>query len=329
MVIDTHIHIIVPEITLEAAPDEDWRPSVTWENGEQVVIARGRRMGSVLRPYSDIEKILVEQDIAGVDRILLSPWSALFKYDFEPDEGLRISRIQNESLARMVQKYPDKISAIGTVPLQDVGLAVKELKSLMQEPGLCGVEIAASVRNVFVGDDNFRPFWAAVEETGALVFIHPTTGGLGISGLQDYYMRNSVGNPMETAVVAAQLVMAGIMEEHPNLKVILAHGGGAIASIRGRLRHAHSFQPLAQKRLKESPFDSLKRFYYDTVVHDAVLLQQLIDFAGDDHVVVGSDYPYDMGYKKPAELVKSLNLPAESEAKVLGGNAARLLGIEQ
>jgi len=328
MVIDTHIHIIVPEITLEAAPDETWRPSVTWENGEQVVIARGRRMGSVLRPYSDIEKILEQQDKAGVDRVLLSPWSALFKYDFEPEQGLRISRIQNEALAGMAQKFPNKVSAIGTVPLQDVPLAVQELKSLMQEPGLCGVEIAASVRDVFVGDDSFRPFWAAVEETSALVFIHPTTGGLGISGLKDYYMHNSAGNPLETAVVAAQLVMAGIMEEHPNLKVILAHGGGAILSIRGRLRHAHSFQPLAQKRLKESPIDSLKRFYYDTVTHDAVLLQQLIDFAGDDHVVVGSDYPYDMGYIQPAELVRSLALPAESEARVLGENAARLIGID-
>ena len=328
MVIDTHIHIIVPEITLEAAPSETWRPSVTWESGEQVVINRGRKMGSVLRPYSDIEKILAEQEKAGVDYILLSPWSALFKYDFEPDEGLRISRIQNESLARMAQKYPDRISAIGTVPLQDVQLAIRELKSMMQEPGLCGVEIAASVRDVFVGDDRFRPFWAAVEETGALVFIHPTSHGLGISGLGDYYMWNSVGNPMETAVVAAQLVMAGIMEEHPNLKVILAHGGGAILSLRGRLSHAHSFQPLARKRLNESPIESLKRFYYDTVVHDAVLLQQLIDFVGEDHVVVGSDYPFDMGYMKPAELVQSLDLSAESEAKILKGNAARLIGME-
>jgi aminocarboxymuconate-semialdehyde decarboxylase len=329
MVVDTHIHIIVPEITLEAALDETWRPSITWDNGSQIVMIQDRQMKSVLRPYSDIDLILKEQQAAGVDRILLSPWSGLLKYDFEPQDGLRISRIQNESLAGMAQQYPDKIKAIGTVPLQDLELAIQELKSLMQEPGLCGIEIAATVRDIFVGDDRFRPFWAAVEETGALVFIHPTTGGLGISGLQDYYMRNSVGNPMETAVVAAQLVMAGIMEEHPNLKVILAHGGGAIASIRGRLRHAHSFQPIAQKRLKESPIDSLKRFYYDTVVHDAVLLQQLIDFVGDDHVVVGSDYPYDMGYMKPAELVKSLNLSNESEAKVLGGNAARLMGIEQ
>lgn len=329
MVIDTHIHIIVPEITLEAAPDETWRPSVTWENGEQVVIARGRRMRSVLRPYSDIGKILEEQDKAGVDRALLSPWSALFKYDFEPEEGMRISRIQNEALAGLAQKFPNRVSALGTVPLQDVSLAIRELKSLMQEPGLCGVEIAASVRDVFIGDDSFRPFWAAVEETGALVFIHPTTGGLGISGLADYYMNNCVGNPMETAVVASQLVMAGVMEEHPNLKVLLAHGGGAVLSVRGRMRHAHSFQPTAQKRLKESPIDSLKRFYYDTVVHDETLLRQLIEFAGEDHVVVGSDYPYDMGYMKPVEFVRSLGLPPESEARVLGGNAARLIGLEQ
>jgi aminocarboxymuconate-semialdehyde decarboxylase len=329
MVIDTHIHVIVPEITLEAAPDETWRPSVTWKDGEQTVMNRGRKLGSVLRPYTDIEKILEEQVIAGVDRVLLSPWSALFRYDFEPEEGLRISRIQNESLARMAQKYTDKIHVFGTVPLQDVDLAIKELRSLMQEPGFCGVEIAASVRDVFVGDDQFRPFWAAAEETGALVFIHPTSHGLGISGLSDYYMWNCVGNPLETAVVASQMVLAGIMEEHPKLKVLLSHGGGAIASLRGRIQHAHSFQPLARKRLKESPMDSLKRFYYDTVVHDAVLLQQLIDFVGDDHVVVGSDYPFDMGYMKPAELVRSLDLPAESEERILSGNAARLIGLKQ
>ncbi|OGO18143.1 MAG: hypothetical protein A2Z14_13525 [Chloroflexi bacterium RBG_16_48_8] len=327
MVIDTHIHIIVPEITLEAAPHETWRPSVTWENDEQVVIAGGRRMRSVLRPYSDIEKILEEQDKAGVDHILLSPWSALFKYDSEPEEGLRISRIQNEALAGLAQKY-DRVSALGTVPLQDIPLAIQELRNLMQEPGLCGIEIAASVRDVFVGDDSFRPFWAAVEEMGALVFIHPTTGGLGISALEDYYMNNSVGNPLETAVVAAQMVMAGVMEEHPSLKVLLAHGGGAVLGIRGRIRHAHSFQPSAQKRLKESPIDSLKRFYYDTVVHDETLLKQLIEFAGEDHVVVGSDYPYDMGYMQPAELVRSLGLPPESEEKILGGNAARLIGMD-
>jgi aminocarboxymuconate-semialdehyde decarboxylase len=328
MVIDTHIHMIVPEITLEASPDETWRPSVTWENDEQVVIARGRKMNSVLRPYSDIEKILEEQDKAGVDHVLISPWSGLFKYDFEPEEGLKISRIQNQALAGLAQQYPERITVLGTVPLQDVPLAIRELKSLMQESGCCGVEIAASVRDVFVGDDSFRPFWAAVEETDALVFIHPTTGGLGISGLADYYMRNCVGNPLETAVVASQLVMAGVMEEHPNLKIILAHGGGAVLSVRGRMRHAHSFQPMAQKHLKESPINSLKRFYYDTVVHDETLLRQLIEFAGEDHVVVGSDYPYDMGYMRPAELVRSLGLPPESEAKVLGGNAAGLIGIE-
>lgn len=329
MVIDTHAHIIVPEITLDAAPDETWRPSVTWENGQQLIHHGGKTRRSALRPYADVEALLEAHTEAGTDRVLLTPWSALLGYDFDPEEGLRVARIQNEALSALTQKYPARFSALGTVPLQDIDLAITELRSLMQEPGIFGVEVAASVRGVFLGDDQFRPFWEAVEEVGAIVFIHPTTGGLGLNALDDYYMGNSVGNPVETALVAAQLVMSGVMEEHPNLKIILAHGGGAILSLRGRLRHAHSFQPKARRRLTESPVDSLKRFYYDTVTHDVDLLRQLVDFAGADHVVLGSDYPYDMGYDHPADFVRSAGLSPEVEAAVLGGNAARLLGLKE
>jgi aminocarboxymuconate-semialdehyde decarboxylase len=119
--------------------------------------------------------------------------------------------------------------------------------------------------------------------------------------------------------------MAGVMERHPQLKVLLAHGGGAILSLRGRLRPSHSFQPQARARLAESPEESLRRFYFDTVTHDPVLLQALIDYAGPDHVLLGSDYPFDMGVAHPAEIVRSLNLPPADEARILGGNLRRLI----
>jgi aminocarboxymuconate-semialdehyde decarboxylase len=125
------------------------------------------------------------------------------------------------------------------------------------------------------------------------------------------------------------MIMSGVMERHPKLKVLLAHGGGAIMSLRGRLHHAHTFQPQAKARLKESPQDSLKRFYFDTVTHDASVLRELIGFAGADHVLLGSDYPFDMGAERPAEIVRMLNLAAEDEARILGGNAVRLLGWEE
>jgi aminocarboxymuconate-semialdehyde decarboxylase len=196
---------------------------------------------------------------------------------------------------------------------------------LMTEPGLYGVEIAASVNGVYLGDDRFEPFWTAAEATGALVFIHPTTRGFDIPALNDYYLWNTVGNPLETTITAAHMIMAGVMERHPQLKVLLAHGGGAILSLRGRLGHSHSFQPQAKARLVESPEASLRRFYFDTVTHDPALLQALIDYAGPNYVLLGSDYPFDMGVEHPAEIVRRLNLHPADEARILGGNLRRLI----
>jgi aminocarboxymuconate-semialdehyde decarboxylase len=313
MIIDTHAHIIVPEILREAAPDEAWRPRVFHVDGRQFV---------------DSDAILEAQSAAGVDRVVLCPWVTLLRYEVEPDEGLRVSRIQNEALAKLAQTHRDRMRALGTVPLQDPERAARELEDLMQTPGLCGVEVAASVRGVYLGDDRFRPFWAIAESTGAFVFIHPTTRGFDAPVFNDYYLWNTVGNPLETTITAAHMIMSGVMEAHPNLKVLLAHGGGAILSLRGRLRHSHTFQPQAKLRLKESPEQSLKRFYFDTVTHDIDVLRNLVDYAGADHVLLGSDYPFDMGVDRPAEIVRELGLPPDDEARIIGGNAIRLLHME-
>lgn len=198
----------------------------------------------------------------------------------------------------------------------------------MNEPGLYGVEVAASVQGVYLGDERFRPFWAAAEQSGALVFIHPTTRGFDSPVFNQYYLWNSVGNPLETTITAAHLIMAGVMQVHPGLKVLLAHGGGAILALRGRLRHAHSFQPQAKASLEESPETSIKRFYFDNLTHDLDLLRDLVDFVGPDRVLVGSDYPFDMGAEHPAEIVRQLQLPLEDEEKILSGNALNLLHKE-
>jgi aminocarboxymuconate-semialdehyde decarboxylase len=327
LVIDTHAHIIVPEITREISHEEAWRPRVVWEDGRQIIEFAGKRIKSAIYEFVHIEAILEAQSSAGVDRVLLCPWVSLLCYTVDPDQGLRISRIQNQALARLAQAYPGHVSALGTVPLQDPELAARELQALMQEPGLHGVEVAASVGGAYLGDDCFRPFWSAAEATGALVLIHPTTRGFDLPVFNDYYLWNTVGNPLETTITAAHLIMAGVMEAHPRLKVLLAHGGGAIVSLHGRLRHAHTFQPQARSRLKESPEQSLKRFYFDTLTHDSGRLRALVDYVGPDHVLLGSDYPFDMGLARPAEIVRALELSPADEMKILGGNAAHLLGL--
>jgi aminocarboxymuconate-semialdehyde decarboxylase len=327
-VIDVHAHVIVPEVTRDAAPDEDWRPRVWREGDQQAFEIGGREIRSGLREWCDIERILADQDAAGTDIVVLSPLVLLLSYDAEPEEGLRRCRIQNAGLARLVEAGAGRVAALGAVPLQDPELAATELRALMADGRLRGAEIAASVGGRFLGDDAFEPFWAAAEETGALVFIHPTTRSFDFPVFGEHYLWNAVGNPLETTVTAAHLVLTGTMERHPGLNLLLAHGGGAILALRGRLCHAHSFQPQARSRLHESPEESLRRFHYDTVVHDPALLRQLVEFAGPSRVLCGSDHPFDMGDLRPADSVRAAGLPDEEEAAVLGGNAARLLAPE-
>jgi aminocarboxymuconate-semialdehyde decarboxylase len=324
--IDMHAHVIVPEITREAGPGEAWRPHVFRDDaGAQVVEMGGKEIRSAIAEFVHIDDILATQDEAGVERVVLCPWVPLLYYDADPDEGLARARIQNEALARLVRDHPNRASALGALPLQEPALAAAELRALMEAGVLRGVEVAASVRGVFLGDDRFEPFWEAAAATGAVVFVHPTTRGFDSPAFQEYYLWNTVANPLETAATAAHMVVAGVMERHPELRVLLAHGGGALLAVRGRMRHAHGFQPQASARLRESPEDSIRRFYFDTLTHDEQLLRALIDYAGPDRVLLGSDYPFDMGDARHVDTVRALGLSPELEAAILAGNAERLL----
>jgi aminocarboxymuconate-semialdehyde decarboxylase len=326
VIIDAHAHVIVPEISRAAAPQESWRPHVYRdENGAQVVELDGRPIRSAVGEFVDVDAILAAQDAAGVDRIVLSPWVPLLWYDAEPADALRRARIQNDALSELVRAHPERIAALGTVPLQNPAVAARELERLMEDGTLSGIELAASVRGVYLGDERFELFWEAVERSCALVFIHPTTRGFETEAFRQYYLWNTVGNPFETTISAAHMVMAGVMERHPRLRVLLGHGGGAILALRGRLRHAHGFQPQARARLSESPDDSLRRFYYDSLTHDPELMCALVEFAGPERVLLGSDYPFDMGDERAADGVRAAGLDPDAEEAILGGNAARLL----
>jgi aminocarboxymuconate-semialdehyde decarboxylase len=303
VVVDAHAHVIVPGLGAD----------VRWEDGAQVVDFEGRSISSAVREFVDLGRILEEQDRVGVDMIVVCPWVTLL--------GREPAR-QNEALAAMVG---ERVAALGTADLE----RPEELVELMGDGRLAGVEVAASFDGDYLGAERFEDFWAAAEETRALIFIHPTTRGFDQPVFDDFYLWNAVGNPLETTVTAAHMVMAGVLERHPELRVLLAHGGGALPALRGRLRHAHSFQPQARSRLGESPDDSLRRFYFDTVTHDECVLRELVALAGADRVLCGSDYPFDMGVDRPTEIVRALGLAPDEEQAILGGNALRLLGQER
>ena len=246
---------------------------------------------SMIGEFRDVDRML-EQTRA--DRLVVCPWVALL-------DGDRAAL--NAAMAGLVS---DRVAALGAASLD----APEELREVMRGP-LAGVEITAAPD---LG--RYETFWAAAEETGALVFVHPTSKPRG-----EHYLWNTVGNPTETAVAAAHLVMSGVLERHPDVRILLAHGGGALPWLRGRLRHAHEHLAAAQTQLREPVADSLRRLHYDTITHDPALLQALVEFTGPERVVLGSDHPFDMADPDPVATVVAAGL----DPAVLGANAERLV----
>ncbi len=294
MVVDAHAHVIVPGVGAV----------VEWRDGTQVVRFAGTELRSARREFSDLARILEEQDRAGVDVVVLAPWVNLC--------GVEVDR-QNDALADLAC---ERVALLGTVE----PTSPDRLVELMGDGRFAGVELPTAWAGVYLGDDRFEPFWTAAEETGALVFVHPSTRLEALPVLEQHYLWNTVGNPFETAVAGAHMIAAGVLDRHPSLKVVLAHGGGGLPALRGRLAREQAIHPPGR-----DVRGAIRRFFVDTVVHDADVLRGLIDFFGPERVLLGSDYPFDMGDERPVETVRSLGLDADVERSILGENARRLI----
>ena len=290
MIVDAHAHVIVPGLGAD----------VEWRDGAQIVRYGGREVRSALREFSNVARIVEEQERSGVDVVVLAPWVNLC--------GVEVER-QNEALASYVS---DRVWALGTATTAD------ELVAAMSDGRLCGVEIPATQLGEAPDD-----FWSAAEETGALVFVHPSTRGFALPVMDEHYLWNTLGNPFETTVNAARFILGGAAGRHPKARILLAHGGGVLPALRGRLAHEAQVHDLGI-----DVREAIRGFYVDTVVHDVEVLRGLVEFFGADRVLLGSDYPFDMGVERPAEIVRALQLAPDDEAAILGGNAARLLGQE-
>lgn len=328
-VVDIHAHIIPPEALRENSPGETWRPRVFRdEQGRQKVDHDGKVIGTAPREFVDIEDILAAQERAGVDLVCLSPWSSLLNYTLSPEEARRTCRLQNEPLARYARDWPDKVAGLGIVPLQDAALAAREVEYIMRELGLHGIEIGSNVAGSYLGDDKHLPFWEAAAALDAFVFIHPMPLS-GISLFKSFDLGNSFGNPTETGLTATSLIYGGVLERFPTLKVCLSHGGGVLPYIIGRLDRGYHARIGDRSPITREPSTFFRQFYFDTITHSTEALRYLVQVAGADHVLTGSDYPFDMGYEHPHEIVDSLGLPQRETEAILGGTARRLLGLDR
>ena len=236
----------------------------------------------------------------------------------------------NERLAEIVAQHPDRFVALGSVPLQDVSLAISELTHCAKNLGMRGVEINPSVRGMDLTDAklNLDAFFAAVQKLDVLIFMHPIGFTHG-ERLVNHYFNNLIGNPLETTVAASHLIFDGVLERHPKLKVVLPHAGGYLAHYWARMDHAYRARPDCRGQLKRQPSAYLERFYFDTLTFDQGMLAHLIARFGADRVLLGTDYPYDMGMERPLEFIEGVKGLSKAEtAAIEGGNAARLLKID-
>jgi aminocarboxymuconate-semialdehyde decarboxylase len=307
LIVDCHCHIVVAEMMTAAVPPR-WRPPIP---------------SSAVAEFTDVDVMLEQAAAQGVNHLLMSPWIKLVPADPGADlgEAREICRVQNEALSALARSRP--VTALAAVPIGDAGAAADCLREAMRLPGVRGAEVPTSVAGTYLADERFSPFWAAAAELDAIVFVHPTTTGL--AALDDHYLWNSVGNPIETTVFGAQLVTGKILARTPRPTILIAHGGGALPALRGRLRRAS--QVRWEARSGDGPDDLLRRLYFDSLTHDREVLASLVAFAGADHVLLGSDRPFDMGSDRPADDIRALGLDPAGEELILGGNAGRLLAI--
>ena len=328
--IDFHCHYQNNEVGAKAAPLKPFEkePSIVYANAltRQVNVQQMKDRGPKL---SDVATRLKDMDRMGIDIQVVSPAPAQYYYYAEPDFGLTLAREINERIADIAATQPDRFVGLGSVPLQDAKLATKELERCVKKLGLRGVEIGTHVNGVDLADKRLGldRFFAKAQELDVMVFMHPM-GFTHADRMTEHYFNNIIGNPLESTLAVSHLIFGGVLDRYPKLKFCVAHGGGYLAHYHARMDHGWKARPDARTVIKKKPSFYLKKFFFDTVTFDAGLLETLIDRYGAKHVLLGSDYPYDMGDDDPVKLVESVQgLSDADRALILGGNAARLLKL--
>jgi aminocarboxymuconate-semialdehyde decarboxylase len=277
--------------------------------------------------FVDPELRIRDMDAMGIDVQAIAIAPPQYYYWTEPELGARLSAMQNDRLAEIVAAHPTRFAALGTLPMQDVGLALRELERATGELGFRGLELCTNVNGVDLDHERFAPFLRRVEELELLIVFHPHGFSHG-ERLADHYLINTVGMPMDSTVLVSHLIFGGVLERFPELRLCIVHGGGYLPFYPARFDHAYEVRPDVRERITRPPSTYLRQLYVDTMVFDPVTLARLIADQGDDRVLLGTDYPFDMGEDDPLGLLTRVEgLDDAARARIAGGNAARLLGL--
>jgi len=299
---DFHTHFI-PIDVLNWLKENKSTVNAEWitkgENKEDFLAIDQKWSFELKKSFIDFNLYLQDQEKVGVTHSMISPIPQLFLYDFPIEISTEISRVYNQSLSQLIKKTPEKFSALGTVPLTHPVKAARILNEAMNM-GLKGAIIGPGIAQHMLSDAFFTPFFEEANRLKAILFIHPLL--CEEPRLKRRMMPNLIGVPWETTVCATDILLSGMIDKYPNIKILFAHGGGFLPYQIGRLDKGYEHWDLVSSNLQAPPSEYLKRFWYDTVLWNQDSVDFLVKTVGEDRVVAGSDYPFDLCVWPPKEV---------------------------
>ena len=328
--IDVHTHVVPEDFPVYAGRGADvpWPSMVPAHACHRHVMVSGKVYRTVSHQCWACDVRIADMDRVGVERHVLSPMPELLAPWLEPEDGLALCRYLNDTVAAMVATAPHRFTGLGAVPLQDVDTAIAELDRLLHQVGLAGVELPSHVNGVALGDARLRPFFEAAAGWGAAIFVHPLRP-CGMDRLVGpAALEQVLAFPGEIGLAGAALLTSGRLAELPTLRIALSHGGGSLAMLLPRLRHARTCVPPVRDALADDPLVDVRRLWIDDLVYDAATLRHLVAVFGADRVMAGSDYPFAIMDVDPAASIDAAGFDAATRRALRSGNARRWLGLE-
>jgi aminocarboxymuconate-semialdehyde decarboxylase len=326
MNIDLHNHVIPPTI-VEAIRREPERYGARVDERDGALWFSSHGLTLELAPaFYDVQAKLEWMDRAGIDVAVLSVGPPVFFYRLGAEAGLAAARLGNDGIARMVGRRPQRLRGMATLPMQDPDAAIVELERVVREYGFRAVELGTSIEGRPLADPRFRKLLKTIEQLDCFVFAHPYRC-IAEGGMDQYYLGNLVGFPLDTTLMAAHLMYSGALDELKRLRILCAHGGGYLPYQIGRFVHGFEVRPEARRATRTSPRELLRRFYFDALTHDPQAVRHLVNRVGADRVVIGTDHPFDMGPARPIEDIDAIpGLTAREREQICELTAKDLLG---